>query len=174
MAFTKDQEQRVQLLDSKIRPSEGELAALFMTEDGRDFRSWYSRLLSTLVLAVGEEDIEHGIAQEDEFDGVEVVVFTSRVVIVSEIPDLTVPDGAASTGIVPRSAIRKLDVSAAMPVDVNGPPKIEWPGRIEVEVEYNGLNGPITFAGETYDRYAPDHISDTWKLYEMLRGDLSG
>lgn len=171
MAQSTAHAERISELDDRLRTENMSEAFLTPTDDG--FYGWYSRALSSLaVLTVGEQ-LQYASARVDDAGVAQIVVFTDHRFVVLDVKDVTSHSERPVARTVPRSALRSLAAAAGMRHDLEGSSIVGWPGELELNLTFDGLTAPIVIRGNSYDRFAEDHVAPIWRLLDLLRADLS-
>lgn len=144
----------------------------------RLYAPWYGQLLTTLTVLVGTNAVEHVQADHDEAAGAArfVVVTASTVIVVdarnigedmTETPDVT-------TRVVARTSLEALEVSASLPIDMEGSIALAWPGNLSIAAQYRGLDGPVNIHGPGALPRQPEEPSPVLTLLAGLQSDLTG
>ena len=139
---------------------------------------WYSKLLTTLTLVVGTDEVEYTQASHDEAAGAArfVVVTATTVIVVDALnigeDETEEPDVA--TKIVARASLESLEVSASMPIDIEGSRALAWPGEVSIAARYRGLDGPVGIHGPGALPRQPDEPSPVLRLLSGLKTDWTG
>lgn len=167
MGFTEKDGQRATEIDEMLRPDA--ISELFITGYNDGFFAWYTRLLSTLVIATDGEKIVYAKTDIDGSSG-RFVIATERAVMLAEVQDMSA-DETVHVQLAPVTALSALSVSAGMPYDAKGSTKNGWPGVLIVDATFEGL-GLVRFHGNSYDRDRNDHVGDISRLLTMLRTQL--
>ncbi|WP_448002563.1 hypothetical protein [Agromyces bauzanensis] len=134
---------------------------------------WYGRMLASLVLAIGSDQVEYFTAgsKSDEagWHG-EVVVFTKSAIVVARADSqLGTDDGEITTTVYSRGDILRFEVSTPESV-FSSHAFSEWPGALDVAVFYpDGLTLRLPLERSSRD----DHESELYALVSSLRADLS-
>lgn len=168
MALADSDKARIVELDNALRSSDQ--SDMFITPDDDGFYGWYARLLSTLAVLSGEQNIVLASTVEDATSA-RLVLVTERAAMVADVRDATGSE-TVPVHIAPLTALATLSVSASMRYDVASPAKIGWPGNLVLEATFEGLTGEVRFEGSSYDRYAADNVGDISHLLKLLQSHL--
>lgn len=168
MALADSDKARIVELDNALRSSDQ--SEMFITPDDDGFYGWYARLLSTLAVLSGEQNIVLASTVEDATSA-RLVLVTERAAMVADVRDATGSE-TVPVHIAPLTALATLSVSASMRYDVASPAKIGWPGNLVLEATFEGLTGEVRFEGSSYDRYAADNVGDISHLLKLLQSHL--
>lgn len=171
MSRNDDHDKRIAAIDTKIRVTDSLFNQLAI--DDHDYQGWYSRLLTSLTIASDGDELIYGFgdASEDS-EAVSVALFTSKRVIVAQVPDTSIEEATTTAHAVPRSSILSLSVRASEPVDRKSSAKYAWPGDLEITITYSGLSLPVVIEGASYSPYAEDREAEVWRLVKELQQDL--
>jgi len=168
MGFTERENERVRVLDYALRPDGND--EMFVMADDETFYPWYARLLSTLTVLTGEQDIVFASAVGDG-ESANVVLVTESAVMTAHIQNAE-GNEHVPVRVVPINAVTTISVSASMRFDVKGSAKLGWPGNLTVDATFAGVDDPIRFEGNSWERHTEDHVGSISRLLDLLRNKL--
>ncbi len=170
MPRTQEQTDLANGLDLMIRKSGTDFSELALDDFGTSYAKWYARLLSSLTLVIGDEDVPFTQVIVDGAS-VSVTIFTTSFVIRCLVPDTRSVTNPTVTAIS-RSRLRSLSVSTTMPIDEASSRAVSWPGDMSLRATYEGYGDPIDVHGPTFDRYEPNNVGRITSLFDALRDEL--
>lgn len=170
MPRTAEQTERANGLDLMIRESGSDFSELALDDLGDSYARWYARLLSSLTLLVGDDDVPFTQVIVDG-TSVTITIFTTSFVIRCLVPDTRSTTNPTVTAI-PRSRLRSLSVSTTMPIDEPTSRAVSWPGTMSLRAIYEGSADPIDVHGPTFDGYQPNNEGRITSLFDALRDEL--
>lgn len=153
--------------------ADGEFAQLALTHYGTRLAEWYARLLSSLAVIVGDAEVVYAQSKVHDADSIEVVIFTTDLVVTAAIDDVTALGATASPRAVSRKMLRGLELEATTPVNESGRAAHEWPGHLQLRLEYAGAATPIELTGRSFSHHHADNVAPIWALVQGLRRDLA-
>lgn len=110
----------------------GEHAPELQTER-HEYKRWYARLLTTLVLTAGGEEIIWGQMQRRESNNEAIfTVLTARAVVVAHARSTDLDDPQVEVRAIGRSTLTELEVHASIEIDQEGSSSLGWPGDMQI------------------------------------------
>lgn len=173
MVFTDENRTTIDRLDSVLRQSDP-FQNVPLTLEG--YKAWYSLLLGSLTVLIGNDEVVLGHADYDEASDIaRLVVFTSTLVVVADAVGASGERAEVSTRAVSRRAIRALGVQVSDRHDADswGRAARLWPGALVFTIEYSTIAEPLKFKALSYDPWRPEMEADAMKLLAGLRTDLA-
>jgi hypothetical protein len=140
-----------------------------LQEDGRHYRTWYAKALTTLALMAGEDEVRFAYTNYEYQVPSHIVVFTDRSLFHLTVPDLSSSESPAVRAFA-RSALIGCEVMGSYRIDAEARQARTWPGETRVHLRYAGLEQTIELVTPGYDQIS---LSDPDPLIEFLPTLLS-
>lgn len=133
---------------------------------------WYGRMLTSLVIALGEESIKYLTAAYSAKDGnftAAIVIFTpTTLIVVNALGQTNANSGEYSTVLSSRSELKRFTLAAETSV-FNTEAFSDWPGALSTTLTYaDGFNLSLPL-GRSHDS---THRAELDLLIKSLRDDL--
>lgn len=137
--------------------------------------AWFSKLLATLTILIGDDKIEHSaISADHQTPEIVVTILTEGLLVRASVTiELEQPGGGTGPSknwAISRSRLQELSVEPTRGVFSDS--RFPWPGPVTVFAKYDGVEEVIRFFLDPNRRF--DSVnSDVSKLIESLRKDLA-
>lgn len=161
-------------IDYALRQGEFQYVPLTETRTGTGYAKWYSRLLTTLVVTLGETEILY--SQTDyvqDADTARLIIVTDEVVVIVDVTQLNEGLPQTVTRVVGRGSLESFEVAASTAIDQEGSAIYGWPGLVEVHATYTGLDETLNFTSTGYARGDTDKPGAILALLPALQRDLN-
>lgn len=173
MKLTQEDHKRSGDIDYAIRT--GDFQRVPLDDYGTSYQRWYARLLTTLTLVLGDQEIVYSQTDHDATAGaVRFVVVTHSSVIVADVSKLDEETPSVETRVVGRRSLTSIRVGASMAIDQDGSSAYGWPGRVEITAAYSSLDEPLVFADTGYKQGDSNTPGPILALLSGLQQDLDG